>query len=103
MGGTTNHIEEIKMTPKQFRQEIEQSFPSVEFHYNELTAQTYPADNSNISITYDGKCDLPWLFSGKNACHGYGANLEAAIADSAIRYQKWLDDMAKKSARTAVA
>ena len=79
------------MTPEQFQKEIKRSFPLVNFYYNGLTAQTYPTDNSNISIAYDNKLDLPWLFSGKCACHGYGTTLGSAINDSAERYQKWLD------------
>lgn len=89
------------MNTQQFRKEIEQQFPSVEFHYQEFTAQTYPADNANIAIVYDSQIeDCPWLFSGKNACHGYGKTLEAAIADSALRYQAWLNKLGNAPAPT---
>lgn len=83
------------MTPQLFRKEIETNFPGIEFSYNGFSAQTPPADNRNIAIVFDGN---EWLFSGKNACHGYGKTLAEAVSDSAIRYQAWLDELGKRNA-----
>lgn len=96
------------MTPDEFRKEVETNFPSVEFCYDGLTAQTYPLHIKNLEISYFYKeqsfvCaegDEPqyvvvedgWCFeSSQSSCIGYGKTLADAVADSATRHQSWLD------------